>query len=79
MLFSVLLLASFLGIARHTQAIAREERLSVYFDTLIERQEPFAFSGTIVQDPEERRGSNHLVVAPDGKEGRILLGTDAFS
>ncbi len=78
-LLSVLLLAGFLGIARHTQAIAREDKLFAHVDTLMERQEPFAFSGTIVQDPEERRGSNHLVVAPDSKEERILLTTDPFT
>lgn len=79
MLLSVLLLAGFLGIVLHTQAIAREDRLFAYVDGLMEHQEPFAFSGTIVQDPEERRGSNHLVVAPDGEEWRMLLTIDPFT
>lgn len=76
---AVLLLGILLGIVRHTQAIAREDVLSAHFGNIIERQGSFAFSGTIVRDPEERRASNRLVVAPDGKEGRILVTTDPFT
>ena len=79
-LCAVFLFGCLLGIARHTQAIAREDQLVARFENLIGRPGPFAFSGTIVRDPEERRGSLRLVVAPKGEQqGLILLTTDPFS
>ncbi|MBI4123009.1 MAG: ComEC/Rec2 family competence protein [Parcubacteria group bacterium] len=79
-LCAVFLVSCLVGIARHTQAIARENLLSAHFEDLIERQEPFAFSGTIVRDPEERKGSSRLVVAPKGEQqGLILLTTNPFT